>query len=228
MNKRFVSYNIHRAIGRDLKPDPQRIAKVLQEMKPDFVALQEISYLPGFGRGMLEEFARAIDAEVIEGITLTDKQGHYGNAVLSRIPVLSVHRHDISFARREPRGAIEIELKINRLKVQVIATHLGLRPAERRAQIKMLLPVVHKSQADVKILLGDFNEWLGWARPLRWLRREYGSMISHVTFPAHRPLLALDRIWVRPAKFLEDIWVHRSPLARVASDHLPLLANLRF
>jgi endonuclease/exonuclease/phosphatase family metal-dependent hydrolase len=78
----------------------------------------------------------------------------------------------------------------------------------------------------VTILLGDFNEWLLWGRPLRWVNRRFGSLPAPPTFPSRRPLMALDRIWVDPADRLISLHHHRHPSAAIASDHLPLVAQV--
>jgi endonuclease/exonuclease/phosphatase family metal-dependent hydrolase len=76
------------------------------------------------------------------------------------------------------------------------------------------------------VLLGDLNEWLLWGRPLRWLNRHFASTANPRTYPARFPLFALDRIWARPRTLLRSVETHTSPLARLASDHLPLKAVL--
>jgi hypothetical protein len=110
--------------------------------------------------------------------------------------------------------------------VRVIATHLGLRPDERRWQVRRLLSLFETGTADYSVLLGDLNEWLLWGRPLRWLRRQFAPTPHLPTFPARLPLFALDRIWVRPRAALHRLVVHVSAAARLASDHLPLRAEL--
>ncbi len=111
--------------------------------------------------------------------------------------------------------------------MRVVATHLGLRPGERRAQIRRLLALFEPDYAGPGVLLGDLNEWLLWGRPLRWLQRHFASSAHPRTYPARFPLFALDRIWARPDTLLHSIDTHASPLARMASDHLPLKAVLR-
>ena len=226
MKLRIATYNIHRAVGGDGRADPSRIARTLEELDADLVALQEVSFgaqLPG---ELLERLAGSMDAEVIAGATLHDARGHYGNAVLSRLPVERASRFDLSVRGREPRGAIEISTGANGVSLQVVATHLGLRPAERRHQIAQLLPLFDASTADVKMLLGDLNEWFLWGRPIRWLHRVFDPGPAPATFPAHRPWLALDRLWVTPSRVLERLYVHDSESARAASDHLPLVGEL--
>lgn len=219
----IVSYNIHLAIGRDRHYRPKRIAEVLREIDADVVALQEVQ-LGGSGFDMLEYLAEATGYEPVAGPTLDHpRHGAYGNAVLSRAPVRTVRRIDLSVPRREPRGALDLELDCAGRPLRVIATHLGLMPAERRKQIKRLLRAFEDDEVMTTVLAGDLNEWFLWGRPLRWLHAYFKETPSPRTFPSGRPLFALDRIWVRPRALLRQVRVHNSRLARIASDHLPLV-----
>jgi endonuclease/exonuclease/phosphatase family metal-dependent hydrolase len=74
--------------------------------------------------------------------------------------------------------------------------------------------------------MGDFNEWLPWGRPLRWLHAYFGKVPTPASFPSQLPLFALDRIWVHPAEALVSTTPHRTTLARRASDHLPVVARV--
>ena len=226
LRMRIATYNIHRAVGQDNRENPERIATVLRELDADVVALQEVGYEAEKPGNVLEYLAEAIHARVIEGVTLLDERGNYGNAVLTRLPVDRLHMHDISLPGREHRGAIELHLKINAIELQIIATHLGLRPGERRQQIEKLITVFNDSPAEIKILLGDLNEWFLWGRPLRSLYRLFGRTPAPPTFPGRWPWFALDRIWVQPLAALEQLQVHKSVISRQASDHLPLFADL--
>lgn len=226
MPLRIASYNIHRCIGRDGIENPDRIAGVLREIDADIIALQEVASLVGSPKNVLALLADAATAKVIPGFTLVEKNGRYGNAILSKIEVSRVNRVDISVPGREPRGVLAVDLDINHCKVAFFATHLGLTPRERRLQIRHILSLLKKTIADVSILLGDFNEWLFWGRPLRWLKQWFTPMPTPSTFPAHYPLLALDRIWIHPATRLMSLQVHATALSRIASDHLPLVADV--
>lgn len=227
MSLKVATYNIHRAVGGDGRMDPARIARVVQELDADVVALQEVGFgcdLPG---ALLSALGETMNARVIEGATLRDERGHYGNAVLTRISPTQTRHIDLSVPRREPRGAIELDIEVANSQVQIIATHLGLRPAERRQQIRCLLERLQDSSADVRVLIGDLNEWFLWGRPLRWLHRVFDRTPAPATFPARSPQIALDRLWVAPFGALERVEVHQSKVARIASDHLPLVGELR-
>ncbi|MBR9987799.1 MAG: endonuclease/exonuclease/phosphatase family protein [Desulfosarcina sp.] len=226
MALRIATYNIHRCVGCDGLEAPERIADVLRDINADVTALQEVAFDADGPKNILADLARSLNAQVIAGPTLLEQKGHYGNAVLSRIAPHSIDRLDISVPGREPRGVIAIKLRVNGSTVRIVATHLGLRPGERRYQMGRLLPLLEHPDAEVTILLGDFNEWFLWGRPLRWANRRFGSMPAPATFPSRRPLLALDRIWVDPADRLISLHRPRHAAAAVASDHLPLVAQV--
>jgi endonuclease/exonuclease/phosphatase family metal-dependent hydrolase len=99
-------------------------------------------------------------------------------------------------------------------------------PGERRYQVKQLLPLFDDRRACVKVLLGDLNEWFLWGRPLRWLHRIFHHHKAPATFPVRRPWFALDRIWVQPNAVIDTMYAHKTDAALLASDHLPLIANL--
>lgn len=222
-----ASYNIHQCVGTDGRRDAERIAAVIRDLDCDAIGLQEVDSCAGphADSMQLEYLARATGMGALAGPTILRHDGDYGNALLTRRPVLAVRRHDISFASREPRGALDVDLDIDGHRVRVIVTHLGLRPAERRYQVRLLLKLLHPGEpGEAVVALGDINEWLPIGRPLRWLHGLLGSPPSQRTFPTWFPLFALDRVWVRPRTSLIDVRTHAGAVARVASDHYPLKA----
>lgn len=203
---------------------------MIGELGADIVGLQEVNSRggPGHASMQLDRLAELTGMLAVPGLTLQRHGGHYGNALLTRLPVRDVRRHDLSVARREPRGALEAHIDVGGRALAVIVTHLGLRPRERRLQVHRLLDVAVAADGDRPVvLLGDINEWYPRGRALAWLHAHFGEPPSAATFPARRPILALDRIWVRPARLLASFAVHRSALARAASDHLPVVATVR-
>lgn len=223
---RIATYNIHRCVGRDGAADPRRVADVLQALDADLVALQEVAFEPDAPGDVLQFLAEAARARAIPGPTLLEGKGRYGNAVLSRIPPRQVRRIDISVPGREPRGALHLTVDIPPRTLSILATHLGLASDERRCQMDRLTTHIETASADVVIMMGDFNEWFPWGRSLRRLKRIFAPLFAPATFPSRRPVVALDRIWVRPAQALTALKVYAEARARAASDHLPLIADL--
>ena len=222
---RLASYNVHSAIGRDRRCDPGRILGVLREIDADVYALQEVEAHDD-GGDMLDWLARELGYKAIAGTTLRRHDGHFGNGLLTRCPARAIDLVDLSWRRREPRGAIAADLDCGGTSLRVVATHLGLRPAERREQVERLLRLFSWKDDDRAVLMGDLNEWFLWGRPLRHLHRYFDETRAIATFPARRPVLALDRVWTHPGHILKHLGAHRSALASVASDHLPLVATV--
>lgn len=140
--------------------------------------------------------------------------------------VLAARTLDLSVAGREPRGALDADLRIGGVPVRVVACHLGLSAAERSEQVRRLLASFDTSRMPV-ILLGDINEWFVHGRALRALTSHFRRAPALHTFPTAWPLFALDRIWIHPGEWLVEVSAHRSALARRASDHYPLVARMR-
>jgi endonuclease/exonuclease/phosphatase family metal-dependent hydrolase len=225
MRLSLLTYNIHRAIGLDGRHDPQRILDLVGRLNPDICALQEVETRHGEA-DFFTEWGQRAGYRVISGRTLTRGSVAYGNVVLSRLSVVKVREMDLTFQRREPRGALDVELSCQGVPLRLLATHLGLMPGERRHQVQLLLSVLTKNNAERIVLMGDINEWFMWGRPLRWMHAFFGGTPARRTFPARWPVLALDRIWAHPWQMLGKVSAIRSPIARVASDHLPLLAEI--
>ena len=220
-----ATYNIHSAIGMDGQFSPLRVGEVLQEMRADIIALQEVPLGGEDWPDVLQALQEMTDYHAVEGPTHCNPKRRFGNAVLSRYPIIATRNIDLSFGRCEPRGALDADIDCHGHPLRVIATHLGLRPGERRAQIRTLLQAFGTNQMPM-ILMGDINEWLTWGRPLRMLHRHFEEAPAPATFPAPWPVFALDRIWISPRRRLVHVEVHATPLAKMASDHLPLIARI--
>jgi endonuclease/exonuclease/phosphatase family metal-dependent hydrolase len=222
-----ATYNIHRCIGRDRKLRPDRIVQVLKELRADVVALQEVETLDDGGLDLLEHFTDETGLAAIAGTNIFRHGVRYGNALLTRLPVLTLTRPDLSYPGRERRGAIDVLLDWSGTPLRVVATHLGLSGRERRWQLDHLLARFRSGNAAIDVLLGDINEWRRRGRAQRWLDAYFPTPpMAPATFPAFWPLLALDQIRVQPRCLLQDLSVHASPMARQASDHLPLIARI--
>lgn len=230
---RIATYNVHGCFGLDGRYAPDRIAKVVNEIAPDVIGLQEVDNRRPWHEGFHQfDFLRhRIGMSAIPGASIVEERGEYGNVLLTRLPVIAVTRLNLSVPEREPRGAIDVVLKADFGLIRVISTHLGLKPAERRLQIERLLAAVESPApaADpilATLLIGDFNEWLPRDCRLRDLTERFSAGFTRPTWPAHMPLLSLDRIYVHPAPRVARLQVHTGEPASRASDHLPLSVDM--
>jgi endonuclease/exonuclease/phosphatase family metal-dependent hydrolase len=226
----IASYNIHRCIGVDGQYQPARIRHILHEIDAHFFALQEVEC--GERHGELLEYLtdERRHWSYIEGPALLRGEARYGNAVLTSLPVIKQRLIDLGYALREPRGAIDVYVQCRDKVIRLLATHLGLSPRERRYQLRLLLKLLSSQDepaADMTVLVGDLNEWLPWARPLRWLRRSFGNTVYLPTYSTRWPLLPLDQFYIKPHSALLDIRTYRTALTRYASDHYPLVATIK-
>jgi endonuclease/exonuclease/phosphatase family metal-dependent hydrolase len=231
---RVVTYNIHTCVGVDRRYDPGRIAAVLREIDADIACLQEVDARRRIGRHA-EQWAYLSEAtglRVILGGGIRNHRGRFGNAILTRFPVLAARSLDLTVAGYEPRGAIDADLLIGSRVLRVIATHFGLHAGERRLQANRLMSAIgeplaaNRRAADAVLLMGDLNEWRGRSGAIRAFDRRLGPSPVARTFPSWMPVLALDRIYAEGPAVLRDVCVYRTPLARLASDHLPLVGDL--
>lgn len=226
----IATYNVHSCLGTDGRYDVERVARVIRDLDADVVALQEVESPNGESGDIdqLSALAAAAGYPVgVDGPTRQCRRGPFGNAVLTRLPVVAVRRIDLSIPTREARGAVDVDLRCGATTIRVVATHFGLKHEERKAQWVRLLD--HWSAiATPAVLLGDFNHWWWRDRLLAMIEQRLGATPALRTFPARRPVFALDRMWTQPPHALRSICVVDSQLARVASDHLPLRAELVF
>ena len=231
---RVVTYNIHTCVGVDRRYDPGRIGAVLREIDADIACLQEVGVRRRIGR-QADQWAylgQVTGCRVITAASVREHGRRFGNAILTRFPVLAAYSIDLTVAGHPPRSAIDADLLAGDRILRVIATHFGLRAAERRLQANRLMAALgrpqtaNRSPADAVLLMGDLNEWRGRAGAIRSLDRRLGRSAAARTFPSWMPMLPLDRIYADGPAVLRDVCVYRSPLTRLASDHLPLVGRL--
>lgn len=234
---RVMSWNVHSMVGTDRRRDPERIARVIQDVAPDVAGLQEVG--TPLGPRDPPDPAQALGAytgmHAAFGPTMHHRQGFaYGNAVLSRSPIAAVRSYDLSVSGREPRGCVRADVEVGGIVVHFFAAHLGLHWRERRRQAAQLLSadiLRDAALAHPLVLVGDFNSYSNRSAVPRWLRRQLVDCALAVrneapTFPAFFPLLRLDHCYVDAAFDVRSVDVVRTTLARGASDHLPLVVEL--
>ena len=234
---RVATYNIHKCRGLDRRVRPQRIVEVLRELDADIVALQEVFSRPGHAPE--EDHAGFIAAEL--GLHLAFGKTHglhghaYGNALLARHPVRVVSNHELSAQGREPRGCLHAEIAMpGGAWLHVFNVHLGTAFLERRHQARKLISAEILSRAGLRgprIVLGDFNEWTR-GLTTQLLRERFSTPDVRVhlnrsrTYPGVLPVFHLDHIYFDAELRLDRLTLHRNRRSLVASDHLPLVADL--
>jgi endonuclease/exonuclease/phosphatase family metal-dependent hydrolase len=225
---KIASYNIHKCRGLDGQTRPERILAVVKELDADLIALQEVDKRFGRRDGLLDPEAILAETGMRLLVQSDSPTGHgwHGNALLVRGEPKSYRRQRLHLPGLAPRGAVVAELDLGAGEFRVIAAHLGLLLRSRRDQAAALLRLHRELPEMPTILMGDFNEWRGRRTgSLSVLEPTFQAPVSPRSFPARRPVFALDRIMGWPNGIVQDLAVHQTPLARVASDHLPLTAR---
>jgi endonuclease/exonuclease/phosphatase family metal-dependent hydrolase len=225
---RVATYNVHGCVGRDGRHDPERVSAVIDELDADVVALQEFSYPADVALETRTPVTLVAldDYRCVYGPTRKNLTHCFGNILLTRHHLAHVRRIDLSIERREPRGALAATIRIDGLDLHVLAAHLGLRLSERRFQIRQIVEYLASVAGTAAVVLGDFNDWLPGRSVVHLLDQRLGHAPRPASFPVVYPFLALDRVWVEPARALQTLRVHKSELARRASDHYPVIAEI--
>jgi endonuclease/exonuclease/phosphatase family metal-dependent hydrolase len=225
---RVATYNVHACVGTDGRHDPDRVASVIAELDADIVALQEFTYPASVALETRQPVVlTTLDRyQCALGPTRQTVTHCFGNALFTRHPIVDVHRIDLSMARREQRGALAATVDVGGTAVHVLAAHLGLRVRERRFQLRQILAYLDSVRHTLVVVLGDFNDWLPGRSVVHALDHRLGRLPRPASFPVRWPVVALDRIWVQPATALQRIFAHATATARVASDHLPVVADI--
>jgi len=240
---RVMTYNVHSCIGMDGKLAPERIARVIARYAPDVVALQELDVGRARTEGMDQAhlIARYLEMDFHFHPAMHIEEERYGDAILTHLPMRLVKAGALpglpDKPRIEPRGALWVAIKLDGIEHQVMNTHLGLLPRERRVQADALLGpdwLGHPECRGPVVLCGDFNALPSSPVCRRLRTRLHDAQIEldnyrpRHTFYGRFPMARIDHVFVDPATNVLDIEVPDTELARVASDHLPLIAELRF
>ena len=233
---RIATYNIHKSRGLDGRVRPQRIVEVLRELDADLIALQEVVSRKGSvpEEDQARYFAEQLGYYFALGENRTHDGGAYGNVILTRLPIQNLHNYDISAAGRERRGCLRADVRVGETLLHIFNVHLGTAFFERRQQARKLLGeeiLEGREMVGKRIVLGDFNEWSrGLASRLFATRFEVAEPLRHLgrsrTYPCVLPFLHLDHIYFDPLLRLNRLTLHKTRNALLASDHLPLVADL--
>ena len=244
MRIRVMTYNIHRAIGVDRRFRPDRIARITEHHGPDILLLQEVD--EGVPRSRETDLGRELASALgfehfVVGHNVSLRKGRYGNATLSRHPILRERNIDLSIDSRKRRGCQHTTIEIQKVRsnphtIDVFNLHLGLSAQERARQIGLLVRSKEFSDLDpqaVSFVGGDFNDWRSLLHPIFTEILQFGcaTQRSHSyngalrTYPSFSPRGGLDRIYYRGPIRALSARTCRLNLSKVASDHLPVIAD---
>ncbi|AGT08736.1 endonuclease/exonuclease/phosphatase family protein [Paracoccus aminophilus] len=221
---RLASYNLHKCRGMTGPHAPERNLEVIAELAPDIIALQEVDFRLGarpeaLPRALIEKWTGLVPVPFLgtsesslgwHGQTILIKPEFSEKASIRRLPLPGI----------EPRGALALRLP----GLTVVALHLGLMRSSRRQQLARIISRAGLIGGDELILTGDFNEWHD-TRGLEALDPLH-VLAPGPSWPAPFPRLRYDRIAVSPGITVERSGVLNSPIARIASDHLPIWAHI--
>jgi endonuclease/exonuclease/phosphatase family metal-dependent hydrolase len=230
---RVLTYNIHHAEGVDRKLDLERIASVINGVRPDVVALQEVDQSVSRTQSADQpaELSRLTKMHVVFGDNIKIGGGKYGNAILSRFPVTSHKNHRLpNRDDGEQRGAIEATITIPDVAQPLVlfATHLDHRSddQERFESAQAINSLAAKHGTHAALLAGDLNDTAD-SRTLREFLKSWTTANKKplLTVPVSEPDRQIDFILFRPAARWKTIDVQVLPEA-VASDHRAVLAVL--
>ncbi len=244
MHVRVMTYNIHRAIGMDRRFRPERIQRVLEHHRADVLLLQEVD--DGVPRSRNIDLARELASlmdypHVAVGHNVTLRKGRYGNATLSRYPILRERNINLTVAPRKRRGCQHTRIRLEKVaghphELDVFNLHLGLSAVERSRQLGALVRSGEYSSISPHqpcLIAGDFNDWRSLLHPIFTEILSFRCATQHSrrhdrclrTYPAFSPRGSLDRIYYRGRLHMLSSRVCRLRVSKVASDHLPVVAD---
>jgi endonuclease/exonuclease/phosphatase family metal-dependent hydrolase len=239
---RIMTYNVHGCVGMDGRLSSRRIARVISQYEPDVVALQELDVgrarSGGHDQAMLIADRLNMDHHFHAAMQVAEER--FGDAILSTYPMRLVKKDrflkETRFSALEPRGALWVEVDFHGRLIQIINTHLGLHHKERLLHAKELLGENWLQNSHCKnplILCGDFNALPG-SKVLKILRGSLVSAEKKAGRSRHRstwfgrfPFACIDYVFVRPDLEVTAMEIGDSHLARVASDHRPLITEIK-
>ncbi len=224
---KVATYNVHRWRGRGKNKamNPEATLDVLKHLDADVIALQEALH-PFDQEDPGAHIAHALGYYMARVVTRAHRHGALCNVLLSRWPFEDVFMVDLNFGRLERRSAVVARLHEGERVLSVVSTHLALVDRTRRLQVQSILG--NEALQGAVVILGDMNAWRR-CRATRELDREFTERHNNknwpASFPAKRPLLALDRIYARGVE-IDQMGTYKSQVADVASDHLPVFAHI--
>ncbi|HET9192631.1 MAG TPA: endonuclease/exonuclease/phosphatase family protein [Vicinamibacterales bacterium] len=230
---RVATYNIHRCRGLDGRTNPTRVAEVIRDIDADVVALQEVIGASQTSPGHAEELGALLGMGWVMAPARHLRGALFGNVVMSRLPIRQHSQYDLTWRTCEPRCCQRVDIEIGNDTLHLYNVHLGTALLERRHQAGRLSAILHDRRVGVpKVVLGDFNEWMrGMATEMLTERLKSIDLRAHLrrrhTYPGVFPVLHLDHIYYEGNVEVVKLELPRTRRSLMASDHLPLIAELR-
>lgn len=229
MRIKVASYNMRKAIGTDRRRSPERVLQVLREIDADVIALQEADRRFGQRAAVLPPHLLEEHGDwrpVAIGMRAAS-MGWHGNAILVRKSARVIACEQLHLPALEPRGAVMADVAIDGQVVRIVGMHLDLSGLWRRKQAAAILShVAASSERHPTVMMGDLNEWTRASGCLRDFGHDFRFADTGPSFHARRPIARLDRIMISADLRVIECGVHATPAARVASDHLPIWAEI--
>jgi endonuclease/exonuclease/phosphatase family metal-dependent hydrolase len=226
-----ATWNMQKGFGTDFRRNPERAASVIADLDADILALQEADRRFRTRAGVLDLDAlrdtTGLTPVPVPERTGTHAHGWHGNLLLTRAAEVQNVR-TLRLSGIEPRGAVIADLLHAGRPLRIIAVHMGLL---RRARVMQAAELAEEVADDDRptLLLGDLNTWRhGATSALAPLYDRFAHAAHGASYPAPLPLVALDRIFISTLPRAVEVSVHDKAPARRASDHLPVVARIRF
>lgn len=233
---RIITYNIRKGKGHGRRGAVmmEELGGALSSHDPDILVCQEVFHCARTGASQTVELADALSLHGYYGGNKHRNVGHHGNSTFTRRDAQHHRNHDLSTNPVERRGVLHVKLRAGDSTLHVFNAHLGLNGFQRRAQIRQIDSLVREEcdPGDPLLLAGDFNDWRGQLD--RHIVADLGfhnvfaehDRAAIRTYPATRPVVNLDRIYVRNLRVRDAGRLHGEPWSTL-SDHLPLWADLQ-
>ena len=227
---KVATYNIRKCIGTDRRRDPERVLAVLREIDADVVALQEADRRFGLRVSAIPHhmFLENSDYVPVDFGGRAHGIGWHGNALLVRKGIEVRHAQPLIIPTLEPRGAVVAELRIKGSALRILGAHLDLSGLWRRRQIRAILAHLDAAPHHMPtVIMGDFNQWSDRGALSEFAFHHHRLVKTPPSFHSRKPVARLDRIIVSHDIVVDAADAHNSALAKMASDHLPLWAQIR-
>ena len=244
MRFRVMTYNIHRAIGLDRRFRPERLIRIIESYAPDIILLQEVD--DGVPRSREMDLAHELATQMgyphmAVGHNVTLRKGRYGNATLSRHPILRERNIDLTIGKWKRRGCQHTAIVLNghvgrSHRIEIFNLHLGLSAHQRDLQVALLARSRELASLVTSVAClvgGDFNDWHSLLQSFFVGGLKFRSATGRAssgerpipTYPAFFPRGPLDNIYYRGPLRLISARRCRLRVSRIASDHLPIVAD---